>query len=312
MRIEKIEEYYKISSQAVVKVTEAGNVTELLYLSKKNSEQPIRLLGDKKYVDLRTGEVKNFIEHEDKRTEHKNSLYRTFATLRGIINSNINNPSRVRHIILTYAECMTDNKRLYNDFKNFNMKFQYKYKKAEYIAVAEPQRRGAWHLHILYIFPDLAPFLPNDELAKMWGHGFTKIKALDKSVDNIGLYFCAYMTDIEIEYVNIKTVASDRVKTVEVTDEETGKKVNKRYLKGGRLSLYPSGMNIFRTSRGIARPTEYTSTYGTAIEKLNGATPTYTNTIKITDEAGAYSPIIIKREYYNTKRINNSQSQDNV
>lgn len=50
----------------------------------------------------------------------------------------------------------------------------------------EPQGRGAWHCHLLYIF-DLvkAPYIANKTLSDLWGHGFVKISKLD-NVDNVG------------------------------------------------------------------------------------------------------------------------------
>ena len=73
----------------------------------------------------------------------------------------------------TYKENMTDPKRLYNDLRKFNMRFQRWLRKnklpmCEYIAVAEVQERGAWHLHIIFIFNKKAPYIKNSILARLW------------------------------------------------------------------------------------------------------------------------------------------------
>lgn len=39
-----------------------------------------------------------------------------------------------------------------------------------------------------------------------------------------------------------------------VTDQD-GQTVTKKIVKGGRLKLYPPGMNIVRSSKGVKRPT---------------------------------------------------------
>src|SRR5690606_20448669 len=86
-------------------------------------------------------------------------------------------------------------------------------------------------------------------LYDIWGHGWVRIKSL-KNVDNIGAYLSAYLTDIELNDSNIIAAAKNKmeIKTVEVEG------VSKKYIKGGRLHLYPPGMNLYRKSKGIKFP----------------------------------------------------------
>lgn len=45
-----------------------------------------------------------------------------------------------------------------------------------YITIAEPQgeRHGnSWHMHILLIFEDIAPFIENEMISELWSHGIT-------------------------------------------------------------------------------------------------------------------------------------------
>lgn len=54
---------------------------------------------------------------------------------------------------------MTDPVRLYEDYRRFWQRFKYYLRKqghpaVEYIIAAEPQGRGAWHLHCLFLFSD--------------------------------------------------------------------------------------------------------------------------------------------------------------
>ena len=93
---------------SLLKVTEMGNIVELQYMSRRNSKQTIQMLpGMENYVELSTGEVKP-VKKNDTRASQEKSLARTFATVRGLINTNVTDVSKVRWITLTYAENMTD------------------------------------------------------------------------------------------------------------------------------------------------------------------------------------------------------------
>jgi len=204
LEIKKLVECPGLNPGLTVKVTEMGNIIEVQYMSRRNTKATIQMLpGGNEYIELSSGEIKEVIHHET-RADLKKSLARTFANARGIINTNITDVNKVRWITLTYAENMQDTVQLYDDFKKFNMRFQTfcknnNYGKAEYIVMMEPQGRGAWHCHLLYIFLELvkAPYIENKTLRDIWGHGFVKIKKLD-NVDNVGAYLTAYLGDMDI------------------------------------------------------------------------------------------------------------------
>lgn len=191
-----------------LKVSEMGNVIELQYMKYRSKTCPILNLPTepetrkKRYVVKSTGEVLDCRKHDTRADSYK-SLHRTFKRLRELINSNVTTPENVRWITLTYAENMTDTEQLMKDFQQFNQRFQYYckkngYGKPEYIVVCEPQGRGAWHMHLLYIWSASAPFIPNSILSDIWRHGFVKITAL-KDCDNVGAYLTAYLGDVEID-----------------------------------------------------------------------------------------------------------------
>jgi len=58
---------------------------------------------------------------------------------------------------------------------------------------------------------------------------------------------------------------------------------NKRFLKGARLYLYPTGMNIFRKSKGIEYPPIYKGRYKIEKEKLGLKVPNYKSELMIKD-----------------------------
>lgn len=304
MKISKLEDFQRINNNATVKLTEMGNVVEIQYMDKRNHRQTVKVLpGGNEYVIVATGEIKTCIHHST-RYDNKIGLYKTFKTLRGIINSNVVDVSNVRWCTLTYAENMQDSNRLYKDFEKFNKRFQYyckknNYSKPEYIAVAEPQERGAWHMHLLYIFPGKAPFISNQDFSSLWGNGFVRIGELD-DVDNVGAYLTAYLGDLPINNVDAVQYIGSRVKIVE-EEQSDGNKISKAYIKGARLALYPANFNLYRTSRGIKRPEVSTTTYSQAKKKVLAGTKTYSTAYQLTDDSINYNSIVIK-EYYNIKR----------
>ena len=126
-----------------VKVTEMGNVIEVQYMSRRNCKQTIQMLqGGEQFVICATGEIKD-VEHHNTRKDNRKGLYKTFANARAVINANVTDVEKVRWCTLTYKENMTDPKRLYKDFHDFNLRFQYYckthgYSKPEYIVMMEP------------------------------------------------------------------------------------------------------------------------------------------------------------------------------
>lgn len=291
-----------------VKVTEMGNVIEVQYMSRRNCKQTIQMLqGGEQFVICATGEIKD-VEHHNTRKDNKKGLYKTFANARAVINANVTDVSKVRWCTLTYAENMTDPKRLYEDFRNFNWRFQYYckthgYSKPEYIVMMEPQGRGAWHAHLLYIWQDQkAPYISNQDFRELWVHGFVRIKKLD-NVDNVGAYLTAYLGDMEIDEMDVSKAVGKQCKVVEVEDED-GKKVKKAIVKGARLDLYPANFNMLRCSRGVKRPVAEMMSQEEANKKVSAATKTFESAIKLVDNENDFETVII-REQYNKVRVKN-------
>jgi len=210
---------------------------EVIYMAKPSKGGVIKKLNADEFVDLRTGEVREFEKNTSKQREN---LRETFNNLKALIRTNFDadNEHKQLFITLTYKENMTDYERLYEDFKKWLMKLKYHCKghQLEYIAVAEPQGRGAWHMHVM-LKSDKFLHLDNKTIvAPMWGHGMTDTQRLKS--DDVGRYYVAYFTDLFGEFGT------------------TAKK------KGARLPLYPVGMKFYRCSRGIERPDKVEETYG--------------------------------------------------
>mgnify|MGYP001178162003 CR=1 FL=1 len=286
-----------IADDDLVTVTEMNHIVEVQHMRKMNRQAHIKKLDKDRYVDLQTGEIKEF-KHIENRSDSYNSLRQTFKKLRYLINANFEGKPNELHVILTYKENMTDTKRLYSDFDKFMKRLRYKYRNEssiDYISVVEPQERGAWHSHLLLRFNDLEKiYIPNEELASLWEQGFTKTKSL-KNVDNIGAYLSAYLTDVELTDENVIKAISDKtaIKIVQVEGQQ------KKFIKGGRLHLYPPGMNLFRKSRGIVYPERQRMKHKEVKKVVGSAKPTYSKSIEI--EKNDFQNTITY-EQYNLKR----------
>ena len=298
----------KIKGEKIVKLTDMGNIKEIMCLEKRCiTPFGIKKLNAYEYMVLDTGEVKEY-NKIDNRAQDKESLRKTFKHIRELINTNFTGERNELCFTITYRENMTDPKLLYKDFEKFMKKLKYKYGSVDYINVVEPQGRGAWHCHILLKFNGLKKaYIPNKDIADMWGHGFVKVKAIKKNIDNLGAYLSAYLGDIELNDDNLHQLFCDgvikqgqgiNIKEVEIDG------VKKKIIKGGRLHYYPPGMNTYRCSRGIKQPTVTHLSYEKAKKIVGAATPTYSTKTVIQDDDGKTINSIIY-EQYNLKREKN-------
>lgn len=262
----------KIKNEKNVKMIIQGNSYVDVLETALPTKATIRKLDKKHYKVLSTGDIRKYSDKET-REKDKDNLKKTFTRLRQLIRTNFTkNGHNQLFITLTYAENMTNEKQLYNDFKAFFKRLQYRLKghKLDYIAVMEPQGRGAWHVHLMLKSDKPILFLDNVELEKIWGLGYTETQRLKS--DDVGSYYVAYFTDILQE----------------------GKDGSKKHKKGSRLHLYPKGFKFYRTSRGIRKPDEIMAEYG-GLEKA-GYKKTYEKAIEIYDEEKGKILNTIQRE----------------
>ena len=286
-----------ISDYKTVKVKRMKHIVEVMAVDNAtNGFDNIQKLSKSHYMVKDTGEVLEYKQSEN-RGQNIAGLKKSFRKIRDLINNNFTGQGNELHVTLTYAENMQDTKRLYKDFVKFWKRYQYKYgKDCDYLTVVEPQGRGAWHFHLLLRQNDVEKlYIPSDEMASLWGHGFVKIKSL-KGVDNIGAYLSAYLCDVELtkETLPMAVMEQREIKEVEVDGQL------KRYIKGGRLHMYPPGMNLYRKSRGIKFPEVEQMKYKDLKKIVGNATPNYSSTVTIQDDERVLNRITY--EHYNTKR----------
>lgn len=272
MKIEKLEGF-KTNKNYISKITKMNNVVELVTMSHKNSNCPIKKLNKDEYVLLSTGEVFE-CSHINNRSQNINTVRQSVSNLRNIINNNFIGGKNELWITLTFGKNKVYNpKDLYSIFTNFMKRLRYNFKdlKLDYIYVPEPHEKKDWHIHLL-LKADKELYIKNSKLNKIWGYGFVKVNRLN-DVDNIGAYVSAYLTNIK-------------------EGEETK--------KGARLYLYPSGHQLYRCSKGIKKPFSEYKSYLDAKKEVGSHKPTYESTFKISFDNGFSN--IIHKEYYNLKR----------
>ena len=247
----------RIEHGKIVKSYVYGHTIEMT-TANGQQEQTIKVIEGKRYVNLETGEIHDMDTSNNSRFDNLKSTKQTMKKLRRIIAHNFTGGKNQLWITLTYRDHITETAIVYMDFKAFIRRIRNQFGNVDYITVIEPQASGRWHLHVL-LKNNSELTIPNNDLAKMWGKGFTKTKRL-KRADKVGNYLIAYLSNLQIG------------------DEGSQ---NKAIVKGARLYMYPKGIRIYRTSRGIEKPLEVTITKGELMEtyKINSP-PTFSRTTK--------------------------------
>lgn len=298
----------KVSSDKVflyeesqVKFKTAGNTREVQFSAGVNNKCPIRNISKDIYMDKVTGEIKKR-KHNENRYQSPKSVRKSINRLMDLIRCNATDSDKCKWITLTYADAMTDHERVYEDGKMFLRRLQNfldkrsdlsdGQKSFKRITVAEPQgenHHNSWHLHILLIFEDNAPFLSNEAIFKLWGHGITDThKVYD--ADGLALYFKVYLTDIEY---------SDETESEEKVIEKIVDGKSKQFIKGGRLKYYPTGMPLFSSSRGMERPTVERISNQAAMARVADCDMVYRETFMIGSEETKGN--LVDKRYYKKK-----------
>jgi len=268
-----------IAPKRIVRVIKQGAVADMVFTDKK-PVQGVRKISKSQYVVIGTGEIK---EYQQTDTKQADSLRKTFTNLRQLINTNFHVNDSELFLTLTYAENMQDPERLYIDYKNFFKRLRYSLGERElaYISIAEPQGRGAWHLHVLLKAIDGKHFyIDNRQMQELWGHGWTETKRLKG--DNPGAYFVAYFQNTEEEHPGL--IANPRKA--------------KKFKKGGRLKFYPKDFKFFRTSRNIEKPVSETMTYEKVLAEYGQ--PIYGQAFQLVEGEEVKNTII--KQQFNKKR----------
>lgn len=168
--------------------------------------------------------------------DNLDSVRRSFARLRDLINCNALQPENVLFVTMTYDPSRLRSpltlRKVSDDMRNSFKRLRHDGYQFEYLYTVEQQGNGNWHCHTLFFFPYPAPYFEQDYLDWVWQAGFIRVSKRfdDASIRNVGAYVCADMTY--------------------GSGSEHGR------VKDERLLSYPSGMHLYRCSRGVRRPVE--------------------------------------------------------
>jgi hypothetical protein len=133
-------------------------------------------------------------ESENWEKNRKVSGKRKRDYVRRLIAQNFDSGSKF--VTLTFrdgsVEDVRDVEACHRAWHQFTKRLRRRYPDVKALAVVEFQDangRGAVHYHMICNLP----YIPNEELAEIWGNGFIRINRIDH-VDNVGAYVVKYMS----------------------------------------------------------------------------------------------------------------------
>lgn len=273
------------------------------YSRPANGNATIIKLSADEYMHVETGEVRQYERKAETRDESIQSLRRTMSHVRDLVNSNVRNANIMNCLWLTYTYADRSVKgeagavRVLHDWDIYWKRFRrYCSRRGltipEYISIVEPHGDGVFHLHAILIWKHKRPFIPNADMAELWGQGFTKTMSMSRN--NLGQYLSAYLTDIPVDEMS-EAELSDVKDSDIVTKEVAGK--SKRFVKGGRLHFYPSGMNLVRHSRGIVYPETYDVSIAEMERLQDQGQMKYEYSFKYVDDKTGFEIVVTRRIY---------------
>lgn len=274
----------------VCKIVNTGHILRIVQYERLRRESYIVKLPGKQYCIKKTGEV--LLQKTKSKTRSQNLRYvrQSMQHGRDMVNTNIRDLSNCIWVTFTYAENMTDEKKLYNDFRNFNKAYRNKVGHYKYIVAVEPQGRGAWHMHCFMIFDEM-PYIDYNEIIKTWGKGRVEVQHMYGDVDNLGAYVSAYLCNLPLQ----EKAEMEGVHNLNIVTDRDGH----MYQKAQRISMYPAGMQIFRYSRGLNKPTEEFMSLEKAEKKASAGTLTFEKMVKaeVNTEKGTYTNTYYTKYY---------------
>lgn len=259
-KIQVVKGTHKPKGFDIVKVRYEGDTYATVIHQERPTKTHVRKIDSKRYEVLSTGEIKEYqpMSQDQKRRIRRQTLNRTFNDLCGLIRYNFVNSGEKGcnaqlFITLTYADNMVDGDKAKKDLNLFITKLNKKYKgiyDLEYIAVIEPQERGAWHFHIMLKATNTDwLWIEYSDLNRLWKHGYTDIQRLRS--DDIGRYYVTYFTALMDTGEEDK---EDATSEDTYRREKSVKNPSKKVKKGSRLEMYTPNMKFYSKSRGIKKP----------------------------------------------------------
>ncbi len=105
---------FKIYETSQVKLKTAGNIREIQFTAGTNNHCPIQNISKDKYIDKKTGEIKERKKSTNQYQTPK-SVRKSINRLMNLISCNATEPSHCKWLTLTYADAMTDHTKVYEN-----------------------------------------------------------------------------------------------------------------------------------------------------------------------------------------------------
>jgi len=265
------------------KIIRQNNVIDVTRMTWE-PECQIKRLTKRFYLHIKTGEVKEVMPKiEGVHFRNVRSLKKIFRDLRQLITTNFEGSDCEQFLTLTYSEQHNDPKKIYKDLEIFNKRLKRAYPNIGYIHIVEPHGSGNFHIHSL-LKDTTGKKLDLDfvKVYELWSRrGWCTVENLN-NVDNIGAYFIAYFSNMEI-------AEEDSHKYPDDIKEVNGKK----FIKGKRLDFYPDNMYIYRNSRNLKKPEAVGE-----IDDIYNKTYDVTYKLTSTDNDGNTSELYINKEQH--------------
>jgi hypothetical protein len=207
-------------------------------------------LTSKYFINQESGEVEKMPTIDGNQMRNRRSLRVIFKDLRQLITTNFEGSENETFLTLTYQEQTNDPAKIYKDLDRFNKRLRWAIPDVGYIHIVEPHASGCWHVHSL-IKHEQNPkgiSMTYETFYELWGQGYVTVEDLN-NVDNIGAYFIAYFSNMEIAEKDLHKYEDD-IKEMPRADSTGVKKV----IKGKRMDFYPDYMKIYRNSKNLKQP----------------------------------------------------------
>jgi len=185
---------------AYYKVKQCGHVYRILTLENQPFKSDKQKDPPKDEADILPWVLEGEKERKrlSKEENEKYNAIKSRSSFQEMVLTNFTNGDKF--ITLTFADTdkidITNVEQTNKEFKRFIQRMKYKYGDFKYAVVIEFHKdRGAVHYHMLFTFmhvDGMQPYIPSDEIAKIWGWRFIGVNAIEGN-DNIGAYMSKYM-----------------------------------------------------------------------------------------------------------------------
>ena len=246
-------ENYNISRDAQVKKTKFAATGDIeikhILINNKNSFAGIRKINKYTYVELDTGEIKEYKLNAYKSIK---GLRKSMSNLKYILKNNFSGAENELFMTLTSSNGISTIKEIKSKFQVFWRKLKNKYKDLEFVAVFEQNsEHTSWHMHlILKAVHHEKLTIPNKEVEALWGD-YTKVSRITR---NIKPYDINEKGKIICRNCFTETFGINRVIS---------------YLcKTESKECIPSWERSYETSRGIKKPEHQNTVYKISCEEM--------------------------------------------